>query len=328
MPRKFISQLNGGATIDDIFLVQNKELRTTKNGSLYIQAQLSDRTGIIDARMWDASKPFFESLGNDTFLRIKGRTEIYQNKIQLIMKGISKTNQEDIKFEDYLPSTENDTNEMFAELKQIADSIKQPHLLKLLKLFFSDKDFCKGFCTAPAAVQYHHAFLGGVLEHTLSVVRLGEKIAPLYPDLNRDLLICGIILHDIGKISELCYEKNFQYSDEGQLIGHLISGVLMVEEKAKQIDSFPKTLLDLLRHLILSHHGEYEWGSPKLPMTVEALALHYLDNIDAKIHAFSKAITNDKDSSDNWTGYNKMFDRKLFKKSHLSACNAPADESN
>ena len=318
MPRKFISQLNGGTTIDDIFLVQNKELRTTKNGSLYIQAQLSDRTGTIDARMWDAGKPFFESLGNDTFLKVKGRTEIYQNKIQLIMKSISKTNQENIKLEDYLPSTEKDVNEMFSELKQIAASIKQPYLLKLLNLFFSDKDFCRDFCSAPAAVQYHHAFLGGVLEHTLSVAKLGEKIAPLYPDLNKDLLICGIILHDIGKISELCYEKNFQYSDEGQLIGHLISGVLMVEEKAKQIDGFPKTLLDLLRHLILSHHGEYEWGSPKLPMTVEALALHYLDNIDAKIHAFNKAITNDKDPSNNWTGYNKMFDRRLFKKSHES----------
>jgi 3'-5' exoribonuclease len=316
MPRKFISELNGGTTIDEIFLVQNKDLRTTKNGSLYIQTQLSDRTGMIDARMWDASTPFFESLGNDTFLRIKGRTEIYQNKIQLIIKHISKTNQEDIKLEDYLPGTEQDVNKMFSELKQIVSSIKQPHLKNLLNLFFSDKDFCRGFCSAPAAVQYHHAFLGGLLEHTLSVAKLGDTIAPLYPELNRDLLICGIILHDIGKISELCYEKNFHYSDEGQLIGHLISGVLMVEEKAKQIDDFPKTLLDLLRHLILSHHGEYEWGSPKLPMTLEAITLHYLDNIDAKIHAFNKAISGDKDPSDNWTNYNKMFERKLFKKSH------------
>ncbi len=205
---------------------------------------------------------------------------------------------------------------MFAELKQIAGSIKQSHLKSLLNLFFNDKDFCRGFCSAPAAVQYHHAFLGGLLEHTLSVAKLGSNIAPLYPSLSRDLLICGIILHDIGKISELCYEKSFHYSDEGQLIGHLISGVLMVEEKAKQIDDFPKTLLDLLRHLILSHHGEYEWGSPKLPMTLEALVLHYLDNIDAKIHAFDKAISSDKDSSDNWTIYNRMLERKLFKKSH------------
>ncbi len=314
MPRKFISQLNGGTTINDIFLVQNKDLRTTKNGSLYIQAQLSDRTGMIDARMWDASTPFFESLGDDSFLRIKGRTEIYQNKIQLIIKHISKTSQEDIKLEDYLPSTEQDVNKMFSELKQIAGTIKQTHLKKLLDLFFNDNDFCKGLCSAPAAVQYHHAFLGGLLEHTLSVVKLGDTIAPLYPELNRDLLICGIILHDIGKISELCYEKNFHYSDEGQLIGHLISGILMVEEKVKRIDDFPKTLLDLLRHLILSHHGEYEWGSPKLPMTLEALALHYLDNIDAKIHAFNKAITGDKDSSNNWTNFNRMFERKLFKK--------------
>ncbi len=315
MPRKYISELNGGTTIDEIFLVQNKDLRTTKNGSLYIQAQLSDRTGMIDARMWDASTPFFESLDDDTFLKIKGRTEIYQNKIQLIIKQISKTSQEEIKLEDYLPGTEQDVGKMFAELKQISSSIKQPHLKSLLNLFFNDKDFCMDFCSAPAAVQYHHAFLGGLLEHTLSVAKLGNNIAPLYPSLNRDLLICGIILHDIGKISELCYEKSFHYSDEGQLIGHLISGVLMVEEKAKQIDDFPKTLLDLLRHLILSHHGEYEWGSPKLPMTLEALALHYLDNIDAKIHAFNKAITNDKDSSDNWTNYSRMFERKLFKKS-------------
>ncbi len=316
MPRKFISQLNGGVAIDDIFLVQNKDLRTTKNGSLYIQVQLSDRTGTIDARMWDASTPFFESLGEDTFLRIKGRTEIYQNKIQLIIKHISKTDQGDIRLEDYLPSTEQDVNEMFSELKQIVSSIKQPYLKDLLALFFNDKGFCKGFCSAPAAVQYHHAFLGGLLEHTLSVAKLGDVIAPLYPGLNRDLLICGVILHDIGKISELNYERNFHYSDEGQLIGHLISGVLMVEEKAKQIDDFPKTLLDLLRHLILSHHGEYEWGSPKLPMTLEALTLHYLDNIDAKIHAFNKAILSDKDPNANWTNYNRMLERKLFKKSH------------
>jgi 3'-5' exoribonuclease len=271
---------------------------------------------MIDARMWDASAPFFESLGDDTFLKINGRTEIYQNKIQLIIKQISKTSQGDVNLEDYLPSTEQDVDKMFSELKKLVDSIKQSHLRSLLDLFFSDKDFCRGFCSAPAAVQYHHAFLGGLLEHTLSVAKLGDMMAPLYPELNRDLLICGIILHDIGKISELCYEKNFHYSDEGQLIGHLISGVLMVEEKTKQIDDFPKTLLDLLRHLILSHHGEYEWGSPKLPMTLEAITLHYLDNIDAKIHAFNKAITNDKDSSDNWTNYNRMFERKLFKKSH------------
>ncbi len=315
MPRKYISELNGGTTIDEVFLVQNKDLRTTKNGSLYIQAQLSDRTGMIDARMWDASTPFFESLGDDTFLKIKGRTEIYQNKIQLIIKQISKTCQEEIRLEDYLPGTEQDVDKMFAELKQIASSIKQPHLKSLLNLFFTDKDFCRGFCSAPAAVQYHHAFLGGLLEHTLSVAKLGSNIAPLYPSLNKDLLICGIILHDIGKISELCYEKGFHYSDEGQLIGHLISGVLMVEEKAKQIDGFPKTLLDLVRHLILSHHGEYEWGSPKLPMTLEAVTLHYLDNIDAKIHAFNKAITNDKDSSGNWTNYSRMFERKKKKKS-------------
>ena len=315
MIRKFIAQFSSGDVIDSVFLVQSKELRTTKNGSLYIQTQLADRTGVIDARMWDASSRLFESLNNEAFLRIKGKTEIYQNRMQLIINTISKADQTEIKLSDYLPSTEKNIDHMFSELKTIFSSIKQPHLKKLTDLFFDDKGFCKSFCSAPAAVQYHHAFLGGLLEHTLSVAQLGVKIAPLYPTLNRDLLICGILLHDIGKITELCYERNLHYSDEGQLLGHLISGIQIVDEKAKQVGGFPKTLLDLLKHMILSHHGEYEWGSPKLPMTVEALALHYLDNLDAKIHAFNKAIANDKDTQDNWTGFNKMFERKLFKTS-------------
>lgn len=313
MARKFISELNGGEMIDDVFLVQSKELRTTKNGTLYLQAKLADRTGMIDARMWDANVSFFKHLEDDTFLKIKGRSEIYQNKIQLIIKSITKIDQNEISLEDYLPSTDKDINEMFSELKEIIKTIKDPYLQKLLALFLNDEDFCKNFCSVPAAVSYHHAFLGGVLEHTLAVAKLGVKIAPLYPSLNRDLLMCGIVLHDIGKITELRYEKNFQYSDEGQLVGHLISGVIMIEKKVNQIEDFPKTLLDLLRHLILSHHGEYAWGSPKLPMTLEALALHYLDNLDAKIYAFDKAVSDDKDSGGNWTGFNKMFERKLFK---------------
>ena len=213
MPKKYISQFNRNEAIDDIFLVQSKELRTTKTGGLYIQAQLSDRTGVIEARMWDASATFLESLGDDAFLKIKGRTEVYQNRMQLIIKSISRTNQGEVKLEDYLPSTEKDVNGMLSEIKHIANSIKQPCLLKLLNLFFSDKDFCKDFCSAPAAVQYHHAFIGGVLEHTLSVAKLGLQIAPLYPELNKDLLICGIILHDIGKISELSYEKKLESLD-------------------------------------------------------------------------------------------------------------------
>ncbi|MDR4505673.1 MAG: HD domain-containing protein [Candidatus Scalindua sp.] len=315
MIKKYISQFSSGDVIDTVFLVQRKELRTTKNGSLYIQTQLADRTGVIDARMWDASPRFFESLEDDAFLRIKGKAEIYQNRMQLIILSISKTDQSEIKLADFLPSTERNINDMYSELRTIVNSIKQPYLKKLVTVFFDDKELCRSFCSAPAAVQYHHAFLGGLLEHTLSVAQAGVKIAHLYPALNRDLLICGILFHDIGKITELCYERNLHYSDEGQLLGHLISGIQIVEEKAKQVEGFPKTLLDLLKHMILSHHGEYEWGSPKLPMTVEALALHYLDNLDAKMHAFNKAIANDKDSQDNWTGFNKMFERKLFKKS-------------
>ncbi len=313
MPRKFVSELKSGDVIDQVFLVQKKELRTASNGALYIQAQFADRTGAILGRMWDATEALFQSFNDNDFAGIRCRVETYQNKLQLNIKNISKVDEGLVSLEDFLPRTQKDVGKMFQELKEITSSIKNPCLAALLTMFMNDDDFCKALCSTPAAVEYHHAFIGGLLEHTLSLANAGMKMVDSYPLLNRDLLLTGIILHDIGKTKELSYKRSFQYTDDGQLVGHLVIGAMMVEEKAKQISDFPGDLLAVLQHMILSHHGEYQFGSPRLPQTAEAVALHYLDNLDAKMFAFEKAVKDSKDPSSNWTEYAKMFDRRLFK---------------
>lgn len=313
MQRKSVSELKKGDVIDQVFLVQKKELKTTRNGKSYIQAQFSDRTGAIIGRMWDATEALFQSFNDSDFVKIRGTLDTYQNNLQLIFKGVSKVDSSKVSIEDFLPRTQRDIGKMLQELKDLISSINNPYLKRLLTLFLEDADFCKALCSAPAAMEYHHAFIGGLLEHTLSLANAGMKMVDNYPVLNRDLLLTGIIFHDIGKTRELSYERGFQYTDKGQLVGHLVMGTVMVEEKAKQITDFPGELLSVLQHIILSHHGEYQFGSPRLPQTAEAIALHYLDNLDAKMFAFEKAVKDSKDPSSNWTEYAKMFERRLFK---------------
>jgi 3'-5' exoribonuclease len=313
MSRKFVSELKSGDVIDQIFLVQKRELKTTRNGKHYIQALFADRTGTITGRMWDATEALFLSFNDSDFVKIRGSLDTYQNNLQLIFKGVSKVDSSTVAIEDFLPRTQKDVGKMFQELKDMVASINNPHLQNLLNLFLEDTDLCKALCSAPAAMEYHHAFVGGLLEHTLSLANTGMKMVDSYPVLNRDLLLTGIILHDIGKTRELSYEKSFQYTDDGQLVGHLVIGTMMIEDKAKQITDFPGDLLSVLQHIILSHHGEYQFGSPRLPQTAEAVALHYLDNLDAKMFAFEKAVKDSKDPSSNWTERVKMFDRRMFK---------------
>jgi len=215
--------------------------------------------------------------------------------------------------DDFLPASEHDVDEMEQQLRKILRKVEDPHLIKLLAAFFNDAEFMAAFKQCPAAVAFHHAYLGGLLEHTLSLAKLASRIAPDYPALRGDLLLVGVFVHDIGKTRELEWTRGFQYTDEGGLIGHLVMGAAMVEDKAKTVPDFPRELLNSIKHLILSHHGEYEFGSPKLPVTVEAVALHYIDNLDAKIHAFQKAINEARDASSNWTQFNRMFERRLFR---------------
>ncbi len=313
MSNILVSDIKSGDKIDQVFLVQKCDTRMTKTGSPYIMAQLADKTGQIEGRLWNAREPQIEIFTNNDIINVKGKVETYQNNFQLIIESLSTVDESTLDITCLLPCTEKDIEVLMQELKEFLLSVENKHILELFKLFLDDEDICKGLRTAPAAVQFHHAFIGGLLEHIVSVFKLASAVLPNYPIINRDLLYAGIFFHDIGKITELLYSRSFKYSDEGMLVGHIITGVNMINEKARLIKDFPKDLQNVLIHMVLSHHGTYEWGSPKLPMTVESIALHYLDNFDAKIYAFNKAINNDKNINSNWTDYNRMFERKLFK---------------
>lgn len=313
MSNILVSDLKNGNVVNQPFLVQKSEARIAKTGALYITAQLSDRTGTIDARLWNANNDQIDTFEKNDILKVKGRIETFQKNLQLIVETFSTIDESALNIQTLLPCTEKDVNALMSELKEILFTTKNVHLLNIFKLFFDDEEFCKRLRMAPAAIQYHHAHLGGLLEHIVSVLKLAVSVLPNYSIIDKDMLFAGIFFHDIGKVRELSFSKGFKYTDEGALIGHLISGINMVNEKAKLIKDFPEDLLTIIEHLILSHHGNYEWGSPKLPMTLESIALHYLDNFDAKIYAFNKAIKDDKNTGSNWTEYNRMFERRLYK---------------
>lgn len=312
MARKAVKDLKSGDAVEQPFLVKNRELRTARNGSLYMQLDLSDSTGSISGRVWQASQKLFESFEPDDFVLVKGRVESYRNELQLVVNALRKADESKIELADFMPHTEADVPTMLERMQEIAGSVTDPHLAKLLSLFFEDNEFVEKFCRAPAAVTFHHAYLGGLLEHTLGLTELGLKLLEERRALNRDLLVTGIILHDIGKVDEMSYERAFQYTDQGQLMGHLILGLLRVEEKIKSIPDFPAQMRHVIHHLILSHHGQYEWGSPKLPMCIEAVALHYLDNLDAKLSSFEQIIEGLPESSD-WSEWSRAFERRLYR---------------
>lgn len=313
--RKCISDLrNGDPVEDEVFLVVRKELRKSRKGSDYIDGEVMDKSGTLPMRMWDATEAIFTSFEAQGFVRVSGRVESYRDTLQLIVKKIARVDEGSVSMADFVPTTDQDVDKMEESLRKKLRTVKDRHLLDLFAGFFNDEGFMSSFRACPAAVQFHHAYVGGLLEHTLSMTKLACWVADHYPRLDKELLLAGVFLHDIGKVRELSWERAFQYTNEGQLVGHLVLGAAMVEDKARGVDEFPQELLDRLKHLILSHHGEYEFGSPKLPATAEAIALHYIDNLDAKMHAFEKAVNEDRDPSSDWTEYNRMFARRLYKK--------------
>ncbi|NOZ22271.1 MAG: HD domain-containing protein [Planctomycetes bacterium] len=314
MAKKLLTDYENGEPVDAVFLVRNKELKTTRSGNLYMTMDLGDRTGSLPATFWDATEAAFAAFDIDDFIQVKGRVETYKNKLQINIKKFEKTDPASVQIGDFVPQTEKDINKMITYVRKTLSTIEDEHLTKLVNAFLEDTEFCKKFNEAPAAVSNHHAYLGGLLEHTASMLRLTEKVCECYPVLRRDLMLAGVFLHDIGKIAEFSYELSFQYTDAGGLLGHLVIGCMMVEEKAKGIDGFPRDTLMLLQHMILSHHGEFEYGSPKLPVIAEAIALHYIDNMDAKLNALPRMIEEDSNGDDNWTGFQRMFDRKMYKK--------------
>jgi len=317
MAHIFIDQLQPGTTIDDIYMISQPILRSTTRGDLYIAMFVSDKTGRLNGRIWQATEELYNSLPKEGFAHIKGRSEIYQNAMQIVGDHISAVPAEKVDINDYLPRTEKNIKQMFDDTVKIAAEIKNPFLKSLTNAFISDKELMKKFCTAPGGTQNHHGYIGGLLEHTNNMLNVAKAMMPFYPQLQSDLVLAGIFLHDMGKTEELSYEMAFGYTDSGQLIGHIVMTVKMVEKKAEALEktgvAIDRQILESLEHIILSHHGQYEFGSPKLPMTAEAFLISYLDNIDAKINQVTDKIDSEPGDS-NWTGFVKSLDSKLYRK--------------
>ena len=296
--------------ITSSFLVSAKQIKPKKSGDIFLALTLCDRTGQLDAKMWDNVADAVDTFEQDDFLKVRGLINKYSNRYQLTIHKCRRMEESEIEYSDYLPKTTKDVDELWRTLGGYVSSLQNTDLRLLLEAFMGDPQIAEAYRQAPAAKSLHHAFIGGLLEHVVSLMRLCDTVAPLYPHVNRDLLLTGAFLHDIGKIYELNYQRSFSYTTKGQLLGHMIIELEMLHEKITFVPGFPNELKLLLEHLIISHHGKYEFGSPKLPMFPEALMLHYLDDLDSKMEAMRAHFEREPDSE--WTGYNGSLGRTLL----------------
>jgi len=313
MPKSFVSELKKGQVLESIFLVKEKMLAKTKTGNPYLSLRLADRSGEVEGRVWENALDGSTLFEKDDFVKVQGEVDEFQGTLQLRILRLRKCRDEEIVVEDFLPKTFGDTEKMFVDLQGIASTVRHPFLRRLLEAFFADEGFVKKFKMAPAAKAMHHVYLGGLLEHTLAVANLLLLIGPLYRGINLDYLLTGGILHDIGKIDELAYDRTIDYTDSGRLLGHITLTVEMIDEKIRNIQGFPEVDAMQVKHMVLSHHGEYAFGSPKRPKTLEALLLHHLDDLDAKVNSFLAWIEKEKDDSSRWTSFHRLLDRFIFK---------------
>ncbi len=297
--------------VKDVFLVREKQNGKTKAGKPYIALVLCDKTGSAKGRVWDRAEELSARFGQGDLVEINAHPVEYQGSLQLNVRDINKhTGETDISA--FLPASAKNPEACFKELMEISETINDKYLRELVFKVFEDDAIAKAFKKAPAAKSVHHCYIGGLIEHTLSLARIAEGVADFYKkEINRDLLITGCLLHDIGKIYELNYETNFDYTDVGRLMGHIVVGVEIINEKLKLIDNFPEDTAFAVKHMILSHHGEYEFGSPKRPKTIEALTLHFLDNLDAKISGVTDFMK-EHSSDSKWTGYYKFMERYFY----------------
>lgn len=318
MTRHYVNQLINGDSVDECFLVADKQLRANRQGNLYLNLELRDKTGSVGARLWNATEGLARLFEPGDYLHVRGKTQIFQGALQIILSHVEPADPNRIEPEDFLPQSTQNVAKLTARLRELLFSMGNPHLRALVECFLIDEEFVRKFTTAPAGIKNHHAYQAGLLEHVVTMLATADRISDLYPDLDRDLLMTGIFLHDIGKVDELCYDRAFGYTDEGQLVGHLVMGVEMLRDKVERTtdltgEPFPPELLLRLKHMIVSHHGAYEFGSPKVPMTLEAIALHHLDCLDAKLHTFAREIRDDPCRDSSWTPFQQNLGRRLFK---------------
>lgn len=313
MGKVFVADLIEGEPVTSYFLAKEIQVRQRRSGEPYLTLVLADRTGEVPAVMWEGVEEVSRDLAEGDIVKVQGLLGTYQREPQLTLTRLRKAAPEEVALDDYLPRSPQDPAVLLARLRETVDGMQESHLRCLLRGLLADEAFVAAFAAAPAAKSIHHAVLGGLLEHTVSVVGLCRLLAEYYPALDRDLLLAAAILHDVGKVRELTWDRVFDYTDAGRLLGHITLGALLVEERIRAIPGFPEALAQRLLHCILSHHGELEWGSPKRPKTLEALVLHYAEDLDGKVNSFLNFAESHPDPQHpGWTQFNRSLDRYLF----------------
>jgi 3'-5' exoribonuclease len=312
MKTPLVSDLNSEQNVTTFFLVCEKEIRSTREGKPYLRLELGDRSGTIEARMWDQFEAAARGIHRDDFVKVQARVEIYKNRPQLSLIQVRLAKPEEIDLADFLPQTKADVRKLYEQLLEYANSISNPWLKTLVTGILNEPPIAAKYRRAPAAKVMHHAYLGGLLEHVVSLCGLAKVVASHYPELDLDLLLTAAMLHDVGKLDELCYERAIGYTVEGHLLGHIVMEVETVSRAIDAIEGFPKSLKTVVQHLLISHHGQYEFGSPKLPMIREALVFHYLDDLDSKLAALRAALEQDTGEPE-WSAYSGALGRKFLR---------------
>lgn len=312
MKQCFVCRLQPDQNITSHFLVCEKEIRATREGKSYLRLELGDATGKVEARMWDGFDQSAATFERDDFVKVQARVENYRNKIQLSIEKIRKAEENEIDVADFFTHTTEDVEKLYAKLLEVVASVRNPWLRQLLESVVRDRQIVPLLKRAPAAKVMHHAYFGGLLEHIISLCGLCRVVLAHYPEADPDLLLTGAVLHDVGKLEELSYQRSIGYTDDGQLLGHILIEYEFVSKKIDAIEGFPHSLKVLVQHMLISHHGQYEFGSPKLPMFREALMLHYLDDLDSKMAAVRAALDSDKGEG-NWTAYSGALDRRFLR---------------
>jgi len=316
--RKRITELAAGGQIDQVFLATRKQLRPNRNGQLYLQVELADRSGAITGRMWNASDDDFEAFDEGDYVRVEGTVQLYTGALQIIVTAIGRVDPRSVDEGEFCVLSSADVERLTAELTRLLGTIRPGPVHDLVDAVLADAELMTVFKRSPAGVKQHHAYAGGLLEHVVNLLHLADTIAPRYPAVDRDLLLVGVLLHDIGKTLELESERGFSYTDAGQLLGHVLLGLELVDEKIREIEDRTGKAFDAekavrIKHMIASHHGEYAFGAPKLPMTLEAIALHHLDQLDARMAGTLQLMQNEAAIDGGWTQYHANLGRKFFK---------------
>jgi len=328
MKPHFVSDLMDGQVITSLYLVREKEIRTSaRTGKSWLELTLADRSGSIPAKMWDNFEAIAKTFERDDVVRVRGRVKLYNERKELTLEQIVPAAEKDYELADFLPHTKYDVEKLYAELRAAIGEMKNPWLQQLLACVVDDPEIAPRLKRAPAAMTMHHAYIGGLLEHTVSLIGLANALCAHYPDLNRDLLLTGVVLHDIGKLEELRYARGIEYSDEGRLLGHISIGAMLVREKCKGIERFPAPLLVMVQHLVLSHHGSLEFGSPSLPQFPEAIALHAIDDLDSKMAGMRATLelSSAAGAAQMWTERNPSLRRSLLRgREFLASAEKPA----